>query len=378
MYADDRPGGGPEVGAARAPAVPLARLRLAPRSWHVVRRSWVGFRVWEPQQSSRFIRFATAGAVVYAAALPLLSLCRMIETPIDPGRTGYAVAALACYLPLEIWLVLSAAREATGSGQRWALATLAVLTLAMVPVIGVGWLGAVYPLAALVLVSIPAPWSIALFAGLVALPAPVAFAFGHPQWASYYTLGVPFAALPLAVVIRLTAAAVQLQAARLALAQQAVIGERLRIDAELRQTVGATLEAVASQGDRAGEQVFSDPSASRRQLRALVGAARQALADARRMLTRYQEVSLRTEVETAATLLTAAGVPTRVLLPSGELPDTLGEADRALLRRGVARLLRDDAARTSATITLSHHDGRVQLELGSDETDPASPEVRVQ
>jgi hypothetical protein len=273
--------------------------------------------------------------------------------------------------------VWSAARAASGRAQRWALAALAAVTIGMVPVVGVGWLGTLYELAALVLVSLRPPWSLLAFAALWATPTPVAVALGHPQWASYFTLGVPFAAVPLAVVVWLVRAARQLQAARLTLADEAVVRERLRIDGELRRTVGAALEAIAAQGDRTGGLVAGDPAAAAGQLRALVGAARRTLADARGMVTRYQEVSLRAELETAATLLGAAGIQARLVLPPGGLPDTVDEGARVALRRDLACLLGDDQAPARVTIMVTRHDGRIRLALRADGAGPASTGVRV-
>jgi two-component system sensor histidine kinase DesK len=340
-----------------------------------VRRSRAGARLQERQEASWFITLATMGAVAYAAVLPLLQLYRIATAPIDQERASYAVAATVLYLPVQVWLVWSAARDVRGRGQGWALAAMAALIIGMVPVAGLDWLGAFYILAALVLITLRLPWSLLMFAALVVAPVPVAFQAGHPQWASYFTLGVPIAAVPLAVVVWLVRAARQLQAARSALAQQAVVRERLRIDGELRQTLGAALEAVAMQGDRAGSLVASDPAATAQELHALVDAARRTLSEARRMVTRYQQRSLRGELETAATLLAAAGIQTRMVLPPGDLPDRLDQAARARLRRDLARLLSRGSARSTATITVVHHHGRVRVELRSDGTDPATTGV---
>jgi hypothetical protein len=164
--------------------IAVAPPKAEPLRWPVVRRSWVAVRVAELRQDSWFVRLATVGAGAYAAVLPLLQLYRF-STQFDQGHLRYAVAATACYLPFQVWLVLSATRDAGGRGRGWALAALAALTVGLVPVIGVGWLGATYGLAALLLVSVRAPWSLLLFAALVAVPTPVAFAAGHPEWASY-------------------------------------------------------------------------------------------------------------------------------------------------------------------------------------------------
>jgi signal transduction histidine kinase len=316
------------------------------------------------------------GAVAYAAGLPLLQLYRIATTPIDQGRASYAAAATLLCLPVQAWLVWSAARDVWGRGQRWALAAMAALIIAIVPVAGLDGLGSLYILAALLLATLRPPWSLLVFAALILVPTPVAFAAGHRQWASYFTLGVLLAAVPLAVVVSLVRAARQLQAARAALAQQAVIRERLRIDGELRQTVGAALEAIAIQGDRAGTLAAGDPPAAARELGALVEAARRTLAAARRMVTRYQEVSLHAELETAATLLAAAGIQTRIVLPPDDLPHRLDQAARAMLRRDLARLLSRESAQPMVTITVARRDRGVQVELRPGEADPATRGVK--
>src|SRR3989442_6500198 len=87
----------------------------------------------------------------------------------------------------------------------------------------------------------------------------------------------------------------------------------------MRETLGAGLEEIATCGEHAGELVTSDPAASAQELHGLVGSARRTLAEARRMVTRYRQVSLRTELETAATLLSAARVDAPPDLSVGEV-----------------------------------------------------------
>jgi two-component system, NarL family, sensor histidine kinase DesK len=111
------------------------------------------------------------------------------------------------------------------------------------------------------------------------------------------------------------------------------------------------------------------------ELHALVGTARRTLAAARRMVTRYQESSLRAELETTATLLAAAGIQTRMVLPPDVLPDRLDQAARAMLRRDLARLLGQEPARSMVTITVARRDQGLQVELRPDSTDPAAAGV---
>jgi len=198
----------------------------------------------------------------------------------------------------------------------------------------------------------------------VGAPTPLTFAFGQPQWALYFTIGMLMFSVPLAVGIWSIRGARQLQAARLALAEEAVARERLRIDRELRETLGAGLEDIVVGGERAAELVTSDPPASAQELRGLVGGARQTLSEAPQMVTRYREVSLRAELETAATLLSAAGIEVQLELPPGEMPDSADERERAALRREIARLLAE-TARASVVIAVTSRDGRTRLEMRS-------------
>lgn len=330
----------------------------------VVRRSLARVTKTEPRQFSRFIALATAAAVAYSVALPLLRLYFIATDPSEQGRTVYAVAAMAGYLPLQVWLVLSAARGSWGRAQTWALAAIAAVMIGMLPVIGAPWVGILYMLAALVLVSVRWPWALLLYGILVAAPTLLTFAFGQPQWALYFTTGMLMFPVPLAVGIWSIRGARELQAARLALAEEAVVRERLRIDGDLRETLGVGLEEIATRGEWAWELAASDPPASAQELRGLVGGARRTLVDARRMVTRYREVSLDAELETAATLLSAAGIDVRLELPPGELSEPIDASERAALRREITRLL-GETAQASLTITVTRQEGRVRLKLRS-------------
>jgi hypothetical protein len=318
---------------------------------------------------SLLIELATDGVVAYSVALPLMHLYGISVDLVDPGRAVPAAVATVCYLPVQTWLVLSAARGSGGPGRRWALAALAVAMIVMLPVVGVAWFGNLYLLVALALVTIRPPWSIVLVAGTMVGTTPVTVVLGHPEWAGSYTIATPYVAVPMAVGIWFIRAARRLQATRLALAEAAIVRERFRVDDQLRSTVGVGLDAIAADGERIGGLVASGSPATR-ELRALVDAARQTSVEARRTVRRYREVSLRAELETAATLLSAAGIQTRLDLPPGELSDAVDDRDRAALRRDIALLLGGPVP-VSIVITLAHHGGRMRPELRS----PDDPEA---
>lgn len=329
-------------------------------------------------RSSPLLPLATAGVVACSLGLPLLDLARIATDRDLPGPVHVlpALVATVCYLPLHVRHVWHAARGSRPAGAGWTLTAMTVVILGAVPIIGTSWLIALSMLTVSVLIIVRPPWSFLAAAGLVAAPAPLAIVFGDADWASFYTAAVIWQGACLFVLVWLVGATRRLQAARLALAEEAVARERLRIDGELRRTLGAALETIVARGQQAGELARQDPAAAGDALRALVDGARATLAEARRTVRRYQEVSLRAELDTAATLLRAGGIQTRLVGPLGDLPEAVDATARSALQAAVTRLLRDGAAR-HCSIVITHQDGRVRVELVSDDTGQAMTEVAV-
>ena len=332
-------------------------------------------RLKERQQTGGFIRLATAAAVGCSIVLPLLELARIAAgwTP-SPGHAPLALVATACYLPLYVRHVWYAARGSRPAGAGWTLLAMAVVILGALPLIGTSWLISLHSLAVSVLIIARPPWSLLAAASLVTATAPLAIAFGHPQWMAFYTVSVICWGAAVFVLVWLVGATRRLEYARLLLAEEALARERQRIDGELRRTLGAALEAIAASGQRASALAGVDRAALEDELRALVEGSRRALAQARRTIRGYQRPSLRAELDTAAALLTAAGISTRLELPRGELPETAGADARAALRAAVAVLLRDDGARC-CSIVVTRQDGRARLEIRAGGNDPATTRV---
>jgi two-component system, NarL family, sensor histidine kinase DesK len=203
------------------------------------------------------------------------------------------------------------------------------------------------------------PWSLLVFAALAVAPVPVALQAGHPQQAGYFTLGVLIGAVPLAVAVWLIRAVRQLQAARSTLAQQAVVRERLRIDGELRQTVGAALRSMS----RATTPPRWPPATPRRPRSSCIPCPR-GTADAGQRTPDGRALPAGLPPQRAggaASLLAAAGVQTRLVVASGDLPARLDQAAQATLRRDLARLLDRELARSMVTITVVRRTGDSRL-----------------
>jgi len=331
----------------------------------------------------RLISTATVGLVVCGVVIPVLGVGRVAINGATAAQIVPAAIATAIILPVQVWLTLAAARSQSSTRHRWALAGLAVAVVALLPVVGTTWLGAVFPLSTLVLVIVPRPYSVVTFAALVVLPIPLTRWLGEPNWATYFSLSTFMFGTSVAVPIWLIAAARQLQAARSNLADDAVLRERLRIDRELIPVVGAALSAILRHSDSANRRLIDDREAATGHLRAMVETARRSLGEARRLVRGYQTVSLRSELATAQRLLGAAGVAARVVLPPGDVPgdvpDALAEDQRRALRSDISAVLRDDSVR-SCVIAVTRGQDTVRVEVRGDRAgaDAARADATVQ
>ncbi|MGI8329595.1 histidine kinase [Actinomadura scrupuli] len=305
------------------------------------------------------------GTVAYSVLIPTVELWRYALMSTNTTHTLVGVLATVTYLPLHIRHVHHAAQGTRPRKAGWTVAAMAVLIIGAVPYLGAYWLGQFHALAVSVLIVLRPPWSFALFGAIVAAQTPLAIALDHPEMAPFFTIAGALKGLPVFLLIWLVGAVRRLRAAQRALADRAVARERLRIDEDLRHTVGTALESIAAQGERAGALAPRDVPAAEAELRALSQSSRQALAGARRLIRGYQHTSLPAELDTAATLLAAAGIESRLVLPDGDLPDAVDEDLRSSLRADVARLLQDDTVRRCVIVVARHH-GRLRLEAGAD------------
>jgi two-component system, NarL family, sensor histidine kinase DesK len=181
----------------------------------------------------------------------------------------------------------------------------------------------------------------------------------------YWVAGLALGAAALYGAARLVRALDELQATRAELAELAVGRERLRVSRDLHDLLGHSLSAVSLKGDLAIRLLRDDPGAARAEIESLTGVARDALRGVRAVTRDEHPVSMRTETDGAAALLSAAGIDTRVEL---DLPHLAAPVENVLawaVREGVTNVLRHSEART-CSITAGRRDGNVYLEIVND------------
>ncbi|MFC4336313.1 sensor histidine kinase [Salininema proteolyticum] len=146
--------------------------------------------------------------------------------------------------------------------------------------------------------------------------------------------------------------AVQLEEARGLAADLAVADERLRFAAELHDIQGHNLQAITLKAELARRLMAADPEAAAAQLNDIESLARQGLSDTRELVTGYREITLATEVENAARILTSAGIAVDLDAPASlEAAPDRQKALGLLVREATTNILRHSEA-TRAALTL--------------------------
>jgi two-component system, NarL family, sensor histidine kinase DesK len=314
-------------------------------------------------------RLAVPAALAYSSTLALVQLGLVLTYPGRTEHAPWAILATACYLPIFLWQVHAAVTE-TRPAPVWTFAVVAVIVAAAVPLAGSNWLPVFAVVAVSAMLVLPWPRSLLVALTLAVAQAPLAVLLDSPvpAAAAYYVFTLWWRASALFVPIWLLRALRQLSVAQHALAEKAVVDERLRIDRDVRTAVGSALETIATHADAAAERVESDPAQAARHLRTSVEVSRRASADARRLLRSYRSRSLAAEAAAAAALLTAAGIQTSVELADADRDLRVDPQLRSRLRQAIAATLHDGGARTCV----------IRIGRGTDTAAPVSVRIEAQ
>jgi two-component system, NarL family, sensor histidine kinase DesK len=220
------------------------------------------------------------------------------------------------------------------------LSLLAMVNFGAVWILGAQWLPNFALLAISTLIVAPGWWALVLFGAIAVAAGTIAFFGNVPSFPGpYILLTVVWRGVTLFMPVWLVASVRRLDAARRDLRDRALVRERLRIDDELRGSLGPTLESIALHSDHARDLANTDPDAASAALKHSVEEARAALAAARRMVAGYREVSLRAELDAAETLLQTGGVSVRVDCPAGALQEAPDERLRGEIMDAVTHAL---------------------------------------
>lgn len=184
-------------------------------------------------------------------------------------------------------------------------------------------------------------------------------------WAGYEAFTLLAVASVLYGSARLVAVMHELRRTHGELAELAVGRERLRVSRDLHDLLGQSLSAISLKGDLAVRLLPRDPPAARAEVESLTQVARDALHGVRAITRDAHTVSLRTEIDGAATLTAAAHITTTVQL---DLPDLTPAVESTLawaVREAVTNVLRHSRA-TTVTIVAGTRNDIVYLSVVND------------
>lgn len=135
-------------------------------------------------------------------------------------------------------------------------------------------------------------------------------------------------------------------------AQLAVISERDRFARDLHDILGHSLTVITVKAELAGRLLEASPERARAEVADLKRLSREALADVRRAVAGYREISLAAELVRARGALSSAGIEPEAPVEVPTLPSDVDEMFAWTVREGVTNVLRHSRA-THCRITVT-------------------------
>jgi two-component system sensor histidine kinase DesK len=312
----------------------------------------------------RLARAITVVALCCYASVTVLNVLRA-ENP-QPVRLVVCLALVL--LVFGVQFVVSAPRARVWSLRRKlsVLGFQVVLTYLPLTWFGLSWGSMEGPLAATVLLSLPARFAWPLYGVVVGSIPAYAAAIGVPLVeVGYFLIAGMLAGLVIYGLSRLTDLVHEVHATREELARMAVNQERLRFARDLHDLLGYSLSAVTLKGELIHRLIVARPEQAREETTELLKVARQALADVRLVSSGYRDMSLRDEAASAASILAAADIRAVVDIDCGRLHPVADTVLATTLREGVTNILRHSEVQ-SCTIKAVRQDETVLLTLVND------------
>ena len=291
-----------------------------------------------------------------ARAIITAVLCVTIGYDVDYAithRAGVAnvviaFAGAAAFLVLQLRHSLPTGTGGPPRAWKWTLALQGVLVCAALYIQGVAWIGIVPFLGASMLLLVPSPWSWVSLAVIIAGDTLLVSAMIGDT-----SLGV-FAYYPAASLLfglgvyghaRFARIAVELRDARAEVSRMAQVRERLRLSREMHDVIGSSLSAVLIKAQLAVELLDDDRTGAERELREVADLARRTAREVEALSVTGSRVSLTEELRWARSLLTSAGVESRVTAAPALLPPELDHALAMVVREAVTNVLRHSKPR---------------------------------
>ena len=249
-----------------------------------------------------------------------------------------------------------------------AVGLLTVLAAALCVAVGQDGTATFVFLAVAVVIHFEWRWALVLVAAIVVANEVLPHLVHGWQRQASLTLAIALAAFAMTGVLRVIERNRQLIEAHTANAELAVENERGRFARDLHDILGHSLTVIAMKAELAGKLFDVDPGRARAEVADLERLSRDALADVRRAVEGYRELTLPGELARARTALAAAQIEASLPNSTDEVPTELRELFAWTVREGVTNVIRHSGARHCEVVLAAD---RVQVR--DDGPGPTSP-----
>jgi signal transduction histidine kinase len=291
----------------------------------------------------------------------------VLEAGPTPARISGSLACLITIGFLQL-RVFSRPGSDLRSGRAYlALGALAALVYVPMLFFPNAWTGMPGFLAGSALLVLPGRVRWLAFAAVPLSNVVIQFLYGVrvPEQLAYYAVSPMVAGLVVYGLSRLPSLVKQLETVRSELAELAVSQERLRFARDLHDLLGFSLSAITLKVELARKLIGQHTDRALKELAEILGIAREALTDVRAVASSYRELSLADEIDSARSVLAAAGVQTTLEADHADLSPRSRTVLATVLREGVTNLLRHSHA-TRCSITITGRGGLVSIDVVND------------
>ncbi|MFE4454967.1 sensor histidine kinase [Streptomyces sp. NPDC056796] len=299
-----------------------------------------------PRSQAPAPRLARAIIVVALVCYGTMTVLNVVRT--RPGTTQLVVCVTLVLMVFGVQFAVSSpqARRWPTGWKVLVLSAQAVLTFTPLVWFGTNWGSMEGPLAASLLLTLPARWAWPSYGLLIAfIPTYNLLAGATIDLVLYFTIAGILTGLVIYGLTRLTDLVHEVHATREELARMAVTQERLRFARDLHDLLGYSLSAITLKGELIHRLISSRPDKAREETASVLRVARQALADVRLVSSGYRDMSLSEEAESAGTVLAAADIRADVTVECGRLHPVVDTVLATALREGVTNILRHSGVR---------------------------------
>ncbi|URM89879.1 histidine kinase [Streptomyces sp. MRC013] len=318
----------------------------------------------------RIQKLAVGGMAGISAVLSLHAFTSALKWRPDIYETTAIAFLLATVTGLHILHCSRALCSASNSPPTISFFLQSLLTLSPLPLVHGEWAGISGLLAGAFLITLDGRTAWALAGALSTLQACATFLTSAEAGAALFSLTITgLTGLTFFCVTRLAQLAERLQAARGEDAQLAVINERHRFARDLHDLVGYSLSTAATKSELAYRLAERSPDSARAELSQVIQVIRNTHSEMRKVAHDYHHLSLDNEIESARSVLEAAGIEPRFSSLGVDFAHRSSSVLAAVLREGTSNVLKHSTARY-CVVRLFRRDDSVRLVIINDGPTP--------